>query len=120
MYKELKNREYKICVVGLGYVGLPLALEFAKYFDVIGFDINKARVELMKKGIDPSEELESNEFENKSIVYTSDIEDIKEAKFYIVGVPTPVDEHAVPDLRPLLGASETIGKSHKKGRLRCL
>jgi UDP-N-acetyl-D-glucosamine/UDP-N-acetyl-D-galactosamine dehydrogenase len=115
MYKELKNREYKICVVGLGYVGLPLALEFAKYFDVIGFDINKARVELMKKGIDPSEELESKEFENKSIVYTSDIEEIKEAKFYIVGVPTPVDEHAVPDLRPLLSASETIGKVIKKG-----
>lgn len=115
MYKELKNKEYKICVVGLGYVGLPLALEFAKYFDVIGFDINKARIELMKKGIDPSEELDSKEFENKSIVYTSEIEDIKEAKFYIVGVPTPVDEHAVPDLRPLLSASETIGKVIKKG-----
>ena len=115
MYKELKNREYKICVVGLGYVGLPLALEFAKYFDVIGFDINETRVEMMRKGIDPSEELDSKEFENKSIVYTSNLEDIRDAKFYIVGVPTPVDEYAVPDLKPLLGASETIGKVIKKG-----
>jgi UDP-N-acetyl-D-galactosamine dehydrogenase len=104
-----------MCVVGLGYVGLPLALEFAKYFDVIGFDINKARVEMMKNGIDPSEELDSKEFENKSIVFTADMEDIREAKFYIVGVPTPVDEHTVPDLRPLLSASETMGKVMKKG-----
>lgn len=115
MYKELKDRKYKMCVVGLGYVGLPLALEFAKYFDVIGFDINKSRVEMMKNGIDPSEELDSKEFENKSIVFTADMEEIREAKFYIVGVPTPVDEHTVPDLRPLLSASETIGKVIKKG-----
>jgi UDP-N-acetyl-D-galactosamine dehydrogenase len=115
MYKKLKNREYKICVIGMGYVGLPLALELGRYFDVIGYDINAARIEMMKNGIDPANELDSEEFHGRSIVFTSDIEDIREAKFYIVAVPTPVDAHAVPDLRPLISASNTIGKVIKKG-----
>lgn len=115
IYNKLKNRDTKICMVGLGYVGLPLALEFAKYFDVIGFDINEKRVEMMKNGIDPSEELDSIAFLNKSITYTSNIEEIKEATFYIVAVPTPIDDHTVPDLTPLLKASETVGKVIKKG-----
>lgn len=115
MYKELKNKEYKICVIGMGYVGLPLALELGKYFDVIGFDINNERIEMMKNGIDPANELGSQEFLGKSIIFTSDTEVIREAKFYIVAVPTPVDAHAVPDLRPLINASQTIGKVIKKG-----
>jgi len=115
MYNEIKNKEKKIAVIGLGYVGLPLALEFAKVFSVIGFDISEPRVEMMKNGVDPSEELESSAFENKDIVFTADIEDIKEASFYVVAVPTPVDEYAVPNLKPLLGASETVGKVISKG-----
>ena len=115
MFKEIQNKEKKIAVIGLGYVGLPLALEFAKKFSVIGFDINQERVEMMKNGQDPSEELEAEAFENKDIIYTADPEVLKEAHFFIVAVPTPVDEHKVPNLRPVLGASHTVGKALKKG-----
>lgn len=115
MYNAIKKKEKKIAVIGLGYVGLPLALEFGRYFSVIGFDISEPRIQMMKKGIDPSEELESSTFENRDVVYTSNIEDIKEASFYVVAVPTPVDEHAVPNLKPLLGASDTVGKVISKG-----
>jgi len=113
--EELKSKEKKIAVIGLGYVGLPLALAFAKYYSVIGFDINASRIELMKKHIDPSEELDSDAFLNKEIEFSADPEILKSAHFYIVTVPTPVDEHKIPDLTPLKKASETIGKSIKKG-----
>lgn len=115
MYQELLNKEKKIAIIGLGYVGLPIALELAKHFSVIGFDIKPDRIEMMKKGIDPSEELESSAFENKDILFTANIDDLKDAHFYIVAVPTPVDEHKVPNLRPVLGASDTVGKVLKKG-----
>ncbi|MBR9921804.1 MAG: nucleotide sugar dehydrogenase [Bacteroidetes bacterium] len=115
MYEALKNREKRIAVIGLGYVGLPLALEFAKKFDVLGFDINPERVSMMEKGIDPSNELSAEAFKNKSIRYTADPEDLKEAHFYVVAVPTPVDEHKVPNLVPLLKASETVGRALKPG-----
>ncbi|MCG8327002.1 MAG: nucleotide sugar dehydrogenase [Chitinophagales bacterium] len=115
MYEALLNKEKKIAVIGLGYVGLPLALELAKHFSVIGFDINEERVRLMQQGIDPSEELEASAFHNKDIVYTFTAEDLKEAHFYIVAVPTPVDKHKVPNLTPVLSASKTVGKVLKKG-----
>lgn len=115
IYDDLKSRKKAISVIGLGYVGLPLALEFAKYFDVIGFDINADRVEMMKNGIDPSKELESSAFDNKTINYTSNHEDLKRAHFHVVAVPTPVDEHCVPDLKPVLSASKTVGQQLKKG-----
>ncbi len=115
MVKDLLSKDKKIALVGLGYVGLPIALEFAKTCSVIGFDINQNRVELMQKGIDPSGELDSIAFENSDIVFTSSIEELKKAHFYIVAVPTPVDEHNVPNLKPVLSASETIGKVIKKG-----
>lgn len=115
MINQIKKKEAKIAVIGLGYVGLPIALEFAKKTAVIGFDINKQRVELMKKGIDPSKELEKKDFEGADILFTANPEDLREAQFYIVAVPTPVDEHKVPDLFPVLSASETIGKVLKKG-----
>ena len=113
--EELKKKEKKIAVIGLGYVGLPLALAFAKNYKVIGFDINSSRVELMKQNIDPSEELESEAFFNKDIEFSCDPEILKSAHFYIVTVPTPVDEHKIPDLTPLKKASESIGKYIKKG-----
>ena len=115
MYQELLNKEKKIAVIGLGYVGLPIALELANHFSVIGFDIKPDRVELMKKGIDPSEELDAEAFVDKDILFTANPEDLKDAHFYIVAVPTPVDEHKVPNLKPVLGASLTVGKYLKKG-----
>ncbi len=115
MYNELKSKQKKIAVIGLGYVGLPLALEFAKKFSVIGFDISEERVEMMKNGVDPSEELESSAFANKDIVFTANPDELKNAHFFIVAVPTPVDEHKVPNLRPLIGASTTVGNAIKKG-----
>jgi len=115
MYKELVEKEKKLAVIGLGYVGLPIALEFAKNISVIGFDINQNRIEMMKKGIDPSNELESDAFEGCDIVFTNSLDVLKGANFFIVAVPTPVDEHNVPDLIPVQKASETVGKVIKKG-----
>lgn len=96
-------------------MGLPIALEFAKRISVIGFDINKERVELMRNNIDPSKELESDAFEGCDIVFTDSLDVLREASFFIVAVPTPVDEHNIPDLIPVTKASETIGKVVKKG-----
>jgi nucleotide sugar dehydrogenase len=115
MLSRLLKRETKIALIGLGYVGLPIALEFARKMSVIGFDINDKRVGLMKKGIDPSNELTSEAFENRDIVFTSNAEDLKEASFFIVAVPTPIDEYKQPDLRPLISASKTVAKVLKKG-----
>ncbi|HMO61312.1 MAG TPA: nucleotide sugar dehydrogenase [Ferruginibacter sp.] len=115
MYKDLLEKKKKLAVIGLGYVGLPIALEFARKIKVIGFDINAKRIEMMRNGIDPSQELEKEAFEGCDIEFTNDLEVLKQANFYIVAVPTPVDEHNVPDLRPVLGASNTIGKVIKKG-----
>ena len=115
MYQQLLNKEKKLALIGLGYVGLPIALEFAKRISVIGFDINPKRVEMMKQGIDPSNELEKSAFEGCDIQFTANIEDLKEASFFIVAVPTPVDSHNVPDLKPVLAASKTIGMALKKG-----
>ncbi|MBK6331498.1 MAG: nucleotide sugar dehydrogenase [Bacteroidetes bacterium] len=115
MYNQLINKEQKLAVIGLGYVGLPIALEFARKINVIGFDINAKRVEMMKNHIDPSNELDSSAFDGCSIEFTDSLEVLKEATFYVVAVPTPVDEHNVPDLTPVLKASETIGKIIKKG-----
>lgn len=115
IYQKLVNKETKLAVIGLGYVGLPIALEFARKIDVIGFDINQKRVEMMKNNIDPSNELEASDFEGCSIEFTADIEDLKAATFFIVAVPTPIDSGKMPDLKPLIGASTTVGKALKKG-----
>ncbi len=115
MYKRLINKETKLSLIGLGYVGLPIALEFAKQLRVVGFDIKPDRVELMKKGIDPSNELTSEAFKNSDILLTSNPEDLREASFHIIAVPTPTDRHNLPDLTPVLKASETVGRILKKG-----
>ncbi|MFP4621414.1 MAG: nucleotide sugar dehydrogenase [Bacteroidales bacterium] len=115
MYDKLIAKEEKMAVIGLGYVGLPIALEFARKVPVIGFDIKEDRVEMIKNGKDPSRELPSSAFENCEIEYTSSLEDLRKAKFYIVTVPTPINEHNEPDLSPLLGATKTLGKVLKKG-----
>jgi UDP-N-acetyl-D-galactosamine dehydrogenase len=115
MYNKLINKETKLSLIGLGYVGLPIALEFARKIKVIGFDIKPERVELMKKGIDPSNELEPEAFQGTDIKYTYDPEDLREASFHIIAVPTPVNRHNLPDLTPVLKATETVGKILKKG-----
>ena len=113
--QKLSNKEETLAVIGLGYVGLPIALEFAKKSKVIGFDINQDRVDLMKNKIDPSKELVASDFDGCDIEFTANIDDLKDVKFYIVAVPTPIDEHNLPDLKPLLGASTTVGKVISKG-----
>ncbi|MEO5582859.1 MAG: nucleotide sugar dehydrogenase [Saprospiraceae bacterium] len=115
MYEDLINKKKLISVTGLGYVGLPLALEFAKHFKVIGFDINEARIDMMRKQIDPSKELNGLSFDGCDITFTSNPEDLKNAHFHIIGVPTDIDDHKVPDLLPLLKASASVGKALKKG-----
>ena len=115
IYNDLKNKEAKLAMIGLGYVGLPIALEFARDFSVIGFDINEKRVGLMRKNIDPSDELEAEAFEGCDIQFTADPEDLKDANFFIVAVPTPIDQSKLPDLRPVISASRTVGKALKKG-----
>jgi UDP-N-acetyl-D-galactosamine dehydrogenase len=109
------KKEKCISVTGLGYVGLPLALEFAKHFKVIGFDINHERIALMQKGIDPSKELDSNAFEGCDITFTADVADLQQAHFHIIGVPTDIDSNKVPNLNPLLGATKSVASALKKG-----
>jgi UDP-N-acetyl-D-galactosamine dehydrogenase len=115
MYQELVDGKSKLAVIGLGYVGLPIALEFAKKISVIGFDISEKRIEMMRNSIDPSNELEKQAFEGCDITFTTSLDVLREAAFFIVAVPTPVDEHNVPDLTPVKKASETVGKVVKKG-----
>lgn len=115
MYDKLINKEVKLALVGLGYVGLPIALEFAKKLSVIGFDINEERLAKMRKNIDPSEELGIEAFENSDIEFTSSVDVLRKASFFVVAVPTPIDRFNQPDLTPLLTASRTVGKALKKG-----
>ena len=115
IYQELVDKKTKLAVIGLGYVGLPIALEFAKRISVIGFDINTKRIEMMRNSQDPSKEVDEKEFEGRDIVFTNNPDVLKEARFFIVAVPTPVDKYNVPDLKPLMGASTTVGKVLKKG-----
>ncbi|WP_205409982.1 nucleotide sugar dehydrogenase [Flavihumibacter solisilvae] len=115
IYQELLDKKEKIAVIGLGYVGLPLALEFGRKLSVIGFDINGRRVEMMRNGIDPSKEVAPEEFNGRDIIFTDDLDVLRTAKFFIVAVPTPVDKYNVPDLKPLVGASTTVGKVLKTG-----
>ena len=115
MIEKLLSKDTKLSVVGLGYVGLPIALEFAHKMSVVGFDIKPDRVDLMKKSIDPSNELEKEDFDGCDIKFTCKPEDLKEATFHVVAVPTPINKHNLPDLTPLLSATATVGKALKKG-----
>lgn len=115
MYDNLIQKKATLAVIGLGYVGLPIALAFAKKIKVIGFDISEERIGLLNQHIDPSKELESSEFIGADIQFTTSLDVLKQAAFFIVAVPTPVDEHNVPDLKPVIAASHTVGKVLKKG-----
>ncbi len=115
MYKRLLHKEAKISVTGLGYVGLPIALEFARKVQVVGYDIREDRIEKLKKGIDPNQEITPEEFQGTDILFTSNQDDLKEAAFHIITVPTPIDDHNLPDISPLIQACKTIGNVLKKG-----
>ena len=111
----LRRKEKSIAVIGLGYVGLPIALEFARHFRVIGFDINASRVAMMQAGQDPSRELGAEAFADRDILFTTNPEALQQAHFFVVAVPTDIDERKTPDLRPLKGASESVGRALKPG-----
>ena len=115
LYDRLLQKEAKLAVIGLGYVGLPIALAFARKVKVVGFDINQKRVDMMRRGEDPSNEIPPEEFKGCDIHFTAEIEELRSAQFFIVAVPTPIDQQNIPDLGPLLGATRTVGQVLKKG-----
>ena len=116
LYEKVIKKEEKISLVGLGYVGMPIAVAFAnKGVDVIGFDLNKAKIELYKSGIDPTKEVGDGAIKNSTVYFTSDEKDLQKAKFHIVAVPTPVNADHTPDLTPVIGASEIVGRNLTRG-----
>ena len=118
LYEKLINREEKLALVGLGYVGMPIAVGFAKKgINVIGFDLNKDKIELYKSGIDPTKEVGNEAIINTTVEFTSDETELKKAKFIIVAVPTPVNTDHTPDLTPVIGASEIVGRNLSKGSI---
>lgn len=117
LYEKIVNREEKISLVGLGYVGMPIAVAFAKKIDVIGFDLNKQKIELYKNGVDPTKEVGDEVIADTSVYFTSDENDLKKAKFHIVAVPTPVNQDKTPDLTPVIGASEIVGRNLTPGSI---
>ena len=117
LYEKIKNREEKISLIGLGYVGMPIAVSFARKVDVIGFDISKEKIELYKKGIDPTKEVGDDVIKETTVEFTADESKLKEAKFHIVAVPTPINPDHTPDLRPVESASRTVGRNLTKGSI---
>lgn len=115
IYEKLLRKEGKLAVIGLGYVGLPIALEFGRRIRVVGFDINSKRVEMMRAKSDPSNELPSSAFDDTDVFFSADINDLKDVNFFVVAVPTPINNMNLPDLTPVLSASRTVGKVLKKG-----
>ncbi len=117
LYQKIVNREEKVSLVGLGYVGMPIAVAFAKKVDVIGFDLNKKKIELYKSGIDPTNEVGNDAIKNTTVEFTADETKLREAKFHIVAVPTPVNDDHTPDLTPVEGASQIVGRNLTKGSI---
>src|SRR5690554_508166 len=115
LYDKIVNKEEKISLVGLGYVGLPIAVAFAKKVEVIGFDISKEKVDLYKKGFDPTKEVGDETVRNTTVDFTSDETSLQKAKFHIVAVPTPINSDHTPDLRPVISASKSVGRNLTKG-----
>lgn len=116
LYEKLIKNEEKLSLVGLGYVGMPIAVAFAKKgVDVIGFDLNKSKIELYKSGVDPTKEVGDEAIKNSTVYFTHEEKDLQKAKFHIVAVPTPVNTDHTPDLTPVVGASEIVGRNLTKG-----
>ncbi|MFP4698674.1 MAG: nucleotide sugar dehydrogenase, partial [Eubacteriales bacterium] len=117
LFESLINKTEKIAVIGLGYVGMPIAVAFAKKVDVIGFDLNKKKIEYYKSGIDPTNEVGNEEIKDTTVEFTADETRLKEAKFHIVAVPTPINLDKTPNLSPVEGASRTVGRNLTKGSI---
>ena len=117
LYEKIVAGEEKISLVGLGYVGMPIAVAFSKKVKVIGYDLNEKKIELYKNGIDPTNEVGNEAIKNCSVDFTSDSAKLREAKFHIVAVPTPVNDDHTPDLSPVEGASKIVGKNLTKGSI---
>ncbi len=117
LYEKLINKEEKLSLVGLGYVGMPIAVAFAKKIDVIGFDLNSHKIELYKNGIDPTHEVGNETISKTTVDFTDDETKLREARFHIVAVPTPVNDDHTPDLSPVEGASEILGRNLTKGSI---
>lgn len=118
IYEKLVNKEEKLALVGLGYVGMPIAVAFAKKgLDVIGFDLNKAKIDLYKSGVDPTKEVGDEVIRSTTLDFTSDEKRLQESRFIIIAVPTPVNTDHTPDLTPVIGASEIVGRNLTKGAI---
>ncbi len=117
LYEKICEKRESIAIVGLGYVGMPLAVSFAKKAKVIGFDTNEEKLKLYKKGIDFTKEVGDEALKNTSIQFTADPAELQNAKFIIVAVPTPINQDKTPNLSPMEGASHTIGKNLQKGSI---
>lgn len=119
LYEKIIAKQEKISLVGLGYVGMPIAVAFAKKVAVVGFDLNKQKIDLYKKGVDPTKEVGDDEIKNSTVEFTCNEVDLKTAKFHIVAVPTPINADKTPDLSPVIGASEIVGRNLTKGSIVC-
>jgi len=117
LYEKIKNKEEKISVIGLGYVGIPLAISFAKVADVVGFDISESKVKKYLEGIDVTKEVGNEAIKKTTAKFTSKEKEIQKCKFHVVAVPTPINKDKTPDLKPLVGASKTVGKNLTKGSI---
>ena len=117
LYQALKNRQEKLSLIGLGYVGMPIAVAFSKKVDVIGFDVNAEKVQLYQKGIDPTKEVGDEAIKRCSVDFTNNETKLREARFHIIAVPTPVRDDKTPDLTPVEGASQTLGRNLTKGSI---
>ncbi|RNA67739.1 nucleotide sugar dehydrogenase [Alteribacter keqinensis] len=117
LYEKIVNREEKVSLIGLGYVGMPIAVAFAKKIDVIGFDVNKEKIDLYKQGVDPTKEVGNEVIKNTTVEFTCDESKLRDAKFHIVAVPTPVKSDHTPDLTPVKSATKTLGRNLTKGSI---
>ena len=118
LFEKIKSGEESLSMVGLGYVGMPIAVAFANEgVNVIGFDLNAAKIDLYKSGIDPTHEVGDEAIAKTTVQFTSDAADLQKAKFHIVAVPTPVNQNHTPDLTPVIGASEILGKNLTKASI---
>ena len=115
LYEKLLEKKEKLSLIGLGYVGMPIAIAFAKKVDVIGFDVNKEKIELYKSGIDPTKEVGDEAVKATSVRFTADETELQKARFHIVAVPTPVKTDHTPDLTPIEGASVILGRNLSRG-----
>lgn len=117
IYNDLLEKKTNLSVIGLGYVGMPLAVAFAKHLNVIGYDLNSAKIDLYRSGVDPTKEVGNEAIKNTTIQFTTNPEDLRKAKFHIIAVPTPINQDKTPDFKPIIGSSTILGQNLTKGSI---